>query len=194
MMKRCGKCKVEKPLSAFNNNCALGSGKSWDCKECRNHYAKNRYHNVPGVREKRRDEAKEKLKNNPEYRESHLRYSKKHYESVDGRAANLFNHARRRSKQIGVEHTVTLEHIRNQIALGFCAVTKLPFDLISDKRHILARKKYNPCSPSIDRINPNKGYTNENTRVVIWWYNMAKGQLSDLEMLDFCKLVVEIFR
>ena len=49
----------------------------------------------------------------------------------------------------------------------------------------------NASAPSIDRIDSSKGYSNENTRIVCRWYNMAKGELSDEEMYKMCKLVVD---
>ena len=33
------------------------------------------------------------------------------------------------------------------------------------------------------------GYTKENTRIVIWQYNLMKGELTDSELLDICKIL-----
>jgi len=48
-----------------------------------------------------------------------------------------------------------------------------------------------PHSPSLDRIDPRKGYTKRNVQVVAWWYNQAKGEYTDEEVLHLCRLVVK---
>jgi hypothetical protein len=68
-----------------------------------------------------------------------------------------------------------------------CSVTKLNFVFNRSKgpgnRHA--------SSPSVDRINPYKGYTKDNCRMVVWWYNAAKQRYSDLEVWHYCHSVVE---
>lgn len=48
----------------------------------------------------------------------------------------------------------------------------------------------NPYSPSLDKIDPTKGYTKDNCRVVCWWYNVTKQRYSDEEVLNLCKQIV----
>lgn len=36
-----------------------------------------------------------------------------------------------------------------------------------------------PYTPTIDKIDPNKGYTKDNCRIVIWWYNLSKSIWND---------------
>jgi len=45
-------------------------------------------------------------------------------------------------------------------------------------------------SPSLDRIDPSKGYTEENVRVGCWLFNRAKGNGSDSEVLLMAKSLV----
>jgi hypothetical protein len=45
-------------------------------------------------------------------------------------------------------------------------------------------------SPSIDKIDPAKGYTIDNCQVVSWWYNVTKQRFTDKEVLELCKAVV----
>ena len=45
-------------------------------------------------------------------------------------------------------------------------------------------------SPSIDRIDSNKGYTKNNVQVVCWWYNQWKSNMTDKEVLEKAKLLV----
>lgn len=47
-----------------------------------------------------------------------------------------------------------------------------------------------PYSPSIDKIDPYKGYTKDNCQIVCWWYNVSKQQFTDEQVLELCKSVV----
>jgi len=42
-----------------------------------------------------------------------------------------------------------------------------------------------------DKIDPSKGYTKDNCRVVCWWYNLAKSIYSDEVVLDLMKTTVK---
>lgn len=44
-----------------------------------------------------------------------------------------------------------------------------------------------PQSPSIDRRDNNKGYTEDNCRVVCYWYNMAKGPWEEERVRDLIR-------
>jgi len=52
-------------------------------------------------------------------------------------------------------------------------------------------KRNNPFSMSIDRINPDKGYTKENVRLVAYCYNLARSNWGDDFTLEMCQRVVE---
>lgn len=65
--------------------------------------------------------------------------------------------------------TIDSDWIRERIEAGHCAVTGLPFDLSQVGRPPA------PLTPSLDQIRPGEGYTPENTQVVVWIYNRAKG-------------------
>ena len=42
----------------------------------------------------------------------------------------------------------------------------------------------NPLSPSIDRIDSTKGYSNDNVHIVLWQYNLMRGELTDDQLFD----------
>lgn len=186
-MKVCKKCKLEKPVSQFHNDRKRADGKYPNCMVCVNSYARNRHKN-PEVKEKIRRYLE--IKNNDfEFKEKAKIRGQRFYESIAGRTVTLLNNCRKSPSGKTIKPTVTFEHIESSLKLGFCAVTGLKFQL--DRAHqIETGNKKNPYAPSIDRINPNEGYTNENTRIVCWWYNMAKGELTDQQMYEMCKTVV----
>lgn len=80
------------------------------------------------------------------------------------RASSLVRAAKQRCDNVSIS-TLWVEE---RIATGFCEATGLPFDMSPVKP---ARS----FTPSLDRIDPKKGYTPENTQVVVWIYNRAKG-------------------
>ena len=94
-------------------------------------------------------------------------------ESTERRAYVVWKRAKDRAKKRGLAFTLTKDFVVSCLALGYCSVTKLPFDMA------FGDTKMNPRAPSLDRVNPALGYTVENTRMVCWLYNRAKGDGSD---------------
>lgn len=183
-MKNCPKCDQIKPVNCFHNDRSRHDGKYPICKECHYRYTRER-HQRPDVKQKKLDRY-HRIKNTEKYKIDAKDRGEKFYNSVEGRARTLFNNAKKSSKKHGHTFNLTLEKLIKTIESGVCQVTGVSFEMNNDFRKMY---KKNPLSPSIDRIDPMKGYTDENTRIVIWWYNMAKGELSDLTMKDFCSKV-----
>ena len=184
-MKFCKKCSTEKPLSDFYDSAARTDGKYPYCKVCHQAYMRNRYSTDPTVRTKRIANYAKRRVDDPEFIAANKRRSAEFYESIEGRARTLLTGARRRDANC----SVTLEHIVQGIQRGHCPVTGIRFDLTTGHQALSGRSK-SPYSPSLDRIDSRKGYTNENTRIVIWQYNMAKGELADYEILFICQQIV----
>lgn len=86
---------------------------------------------------------------------------------------SLWRGARERAKKKGIEFTITPEHI---IIPEYCPVFGLPIFSIA------GGKKQNDNSPSIDRINNDKGYTPDNIVVVSLRANIAKNRFTMEEL------------
>lgn len=185
--KLCRKCDTVKPLVEFYNDKNRHDGKHPHCSICHRLYMRNRYANSPGVRDKHLVKCRERQKD-PEYRRATAERSGKFYQSIRGRTLTLIKAAKRRDPNA----TITYEWVFEQLKHGKCAVTGIPFDLTRDYRKKSGRR-YNPLAPSIDRIEPSKGYTNENTRMVLWQFNAMKNEISDGELYLICKAFVERF-
>jgi len=69
---------------------------------------------------------------------------------------------------------------------GICPRTGFKFDLSPHTEH-----HRNPFSPSIDRVDGAKGYIKGNIQIVCSWYNIAKNEYSDAQMLKFCQAVID---
>jgi len=145
-------------------------------------------------------ENKEKAKENGKaYRESHseaLKESKRAYVkknraslNIKQRAAYHLNKsgykiraALQRAKAKGWDFDLTAAWFDKRFDAG-CELTGLPF-----KR---GKLKNNVYSPSIDRIDNDRGYTKDNCRLILNCLNMFKGTGTDEEMLMIAKKLIE---
>ena len=87
---------------------------------------------------------------------------------LEKRAKVLVATVRTRARKRGLEFDLD-EHVQDlqrRVDMGVCEVTGQPFDLSPGR-------KYN--SPSLDRIDPSKGYTHRNVRIVLNLVNAAMG-------------------
>lgn len=180
MTKFCKKCSTEKPLSEFAKCASYASGRQNKCKACSN--AQSKIWSAKN-RDKR---AAYDAKRYPATRERTSQRSAVRRTNAKTRARQLVLAAKLRMPE---GFSLTIERVTERIENGICAVTGIPFDLrpFEAKR---SGKRCNPFAPSIDRIDSNQGYTDENTRVVVWQFNHMKGELTDVELLEVCRRIV----
>ena len=93
------------------------------------------------------------------------------YSTLEGRAQTLLNNGRQRARQKQLAFDLDVAWVRERLQAGVCEVTKIPFDESTTTGSGSSRA----FSPSLDRVIPELGYTKENTKVVCWVYNAAKG-------------------
>ena len=94
----------------------------------------------------------------------------------------LFAQRKKFSKRNGWPFTIDFEFVRRKIEAGYCEATGLPFDMTCDYR--------SPFFPSFDQIEPQGGYTPENTRVVVAVFNFAKNIWRDEDVLTMARALV----
>lgn len=85
--------------------------------------------------------------------------------------------SRLRARERNLEHTLTSGWGKRTFN-GVCAISGLPFRV--DESGSPGPK---PFSPTIDRIDPTKGYTPENSRFVLSCVNNFRGTMGDADML-----------
>ena len=163
--KVCTVCEVRKPLTEFWKQALRTDGYAVECKDCTRKY-------VSKYRKRPENKAKELERSR---RAERIKYRNERDSSCAGRALVMVNSARANSKVRGHSFPVTVDpkDIQAILEIGVCEVSGLPFDL----RRGLGRRS--PFSPSLDRIDPKKGYVKGNVQVVVWCYNAARGDWGD---------------
>lgn len=109
--------------------------------------------------------------------------------SIEGTLYSIVYGCINRAKRLGLDCDITPGFITSLLKLQNykCALSGLQL-----KTSVVNTKKYSdPDTVSIDRIDPNKGYTKDNVRLITYMANSCKGRWSDKQVKDFCKGVLE---
>lgn len=99
----------------------------------------------------------------------------------------LLHSCKHRAGQAGLDFDLTLDWIREGVSKG-CPATGDAF-VIGEGSDYSDR---NPMTPSVDKIDPNGGYTMDNCRVVSWFYNLAKARWTDEEVISLCTKIAKV--
>ncbi len=164
-MKKCKTCNKNKPLSEFQKNGYRNGQQRWttSCKSCLS---------TPKI-------ICEVCKEN-ETRDSKKKACDSCY-NLRRKAINLLTASQERAKNKGIENDLTLEFIIDKLKQP-CPQTGLPFRLGKTGSNYSDRDIQ---TPSVDKIDPSKGYTKDNVQIVCWGYNVAKQRFTDKELLEF---------
>lgn len=166
-MKTCTLCKVTQ----------IESG-SW-CKECNKNYASN----YRKTHKKKLQQLNKTWRKNNFERYKEMKYV--YYKSKKGRIVDLLHAARKRSKEKGLTCELTTELIENMWKMqnGKCALTDIEFQIPQER----TGGKASPFAPSIDRIDCNKGYTQDNVRLVCVAVNYALNEFGEETFRKVCE-------
>ena len=112
----------------------------------------------------------------------------KYVNTWPGRAKRTVALVKARSKLKGLDFDLDVEWVLPKLKAG-CEITGLPF------KHIKyvpghGRRGPKPLSPSVDRIDPTKGYTKENCRVVLFCVNTFLQTMTDKQALEIAEKMV----
>ena len=117
------------------------------------------------------------------YRAAHPEIRRKEYRNVRQKRpwAHCLSNAKNRSDKKSLAFDLTRDWCE-KIWTNRCAVTNLPFSFGTQSHY--------PFAPSVDRIDSNKGYTQDNCRFVLFAVNSLKGIGTDEQMLEIAKAIV----
>lgn len=113
----------------------------------------------------------------------------KHRATPKGKASILLRHAKHRSEKRQIAFDLDKEWIEEKIKKGKCELSNLNFDLKNSDD-----LQFNPFAPSIDKIDPKKGYTKNNCRVVLVCVNFGIGQWGIEVYTKVAKAVIDTQR
>ena len=170
--KQCAKCSLVKLADDFYKKTSSVSGLTSYCKSCF-------------------VDIKREWATRPKYQEGQLRkYEKKQKWRAENPKLNWATDCLRgskfRAKNRGMEHDLTVEWLVANLKER-CPVLDIPFSF--------ARKKHWYDSPTVDRVDNTKGYTQANCWIISGRANRLKGEASLEEMIiGFGNIVRELQR
>lgn len=118
-----------------------------------------------------------KKKNYKPSKEKKKAYNKKW--KASNPASGILSRSKARASKKGLEFNLTIEDI---VIPEVCPYLKIPIN--TDRMY----------SPSLDRIDNNKGYIKGNVEVISWKANIMKSNASPEELVEFAKAILEKFQ
>lgn len=159
--KSCSKCKEIKQVEEFTKDKYSKSGYKSWCKKCHRTFNK--------LDREYANAAQEKFRN-----------------SIKGISSTLLYSSLRRSINKNLEFNLDISWVYERVEKNVCEISGLPFEKNKNRKSL-----NNPFAPSIDRIDPNKGYTKDNCRLICFIINQAKSDYDDETLFKMCKAVTE---
>lgn len=174
LTRTCAKCGTTKTLAAFKPRADRPGKHSTVCYSCaRRRPAEVLWRQSPKARETQRRYSRKRANSDP-----HNIARRAAFKSLPDTAASAWLKAavcaKRRVAKRG-RKGLTATWIKRWAGVNRCPVLGLPFVFgVSG-----VKGAPHPLSPSLDRIDASKGYTDANTRVVSYFVNVAKNAWSD---------------
>jgi 5-methylcytosine-specific restriction endonuclease McrA len=168
--KICTSCKLEKPISEFPPGKNYKGGVRSQCLECKRAEWRNRYHNVPGIKEKHSKQSKDRKLARPR---EYWAYSTMSGHKSQGCTIELSR-----------KELIDLANITDH-----CEICGEPMDwgLIGKQDHSLDN------SPSLDRTDNEKVLRIENVQIVCSRCNVSKNSRTMDEFIAYCKMIAAKF-
>jgi len=200
MLQSCTKCKVSL-VAGENWSLGMQKSRSYTCRECnaakgRAFYAANKSHVIATAKARRQSDLERvrdywkshRAANGPAMRAHESDRRDRVLATVDGRARRIFSRSKCQARAAKVGHDLTLEWIESRLRTGRCEATGLPFTLAPSR--VGGSSRTHPFSPSLDRIRQGGDYSEANTRMVVFIYNVARSDFSDDDLLTLARAIV----
>lgn len=200
MTKRiCWKCKTPLVLGETwtegqkNNGvyccraCVNAKARAWEKANRERVNSRNREKYAEDVEAARLKRAAYYQANKEKWQEYHRKWAGINRTDPARRAKRVVTFARSRARKLGVPCDLDIDFLVERFQAGVCEATGIPF-VFEDAEG--GSKKVHPYSPSLDRIEPAKGYTKDNVRAVVYIYNIARSEYPDEQVLHFARALV----
>ena len=172
--KQCSKCKQVLPVENFSRNLSASDGLRSSCKKCTALYYKQWRKNGGAQWRKQR------------YRNGGKERSQSYVKAnpVKTITVSLVSGARCRARDKNVPFDIDLEYVRSMVGenaelASHCPVFNIPLDWSRLRNN---GGKHVPNSPSIDRIDPERGYVKGNIKIISHRANQIKSDASHQEL------------
>lgn len=171
--RQCSKCKVTYPRESFYKDRSSIYGIQHVCKGCMKGYSSRYKEKNPDYfanKGKERYKPEENADRYQRYRGDYLRRRSERSQTVEGKLYDLWASCRERSRRKGLDFSIELEWLVYlfKVQKGKCSMTGVNLTLETK-----GARGFNPYNPSLDRIDPKKGYTKDNVRLVCVAFNIA---------------------
>jgi len=177
-MKICNKCKREYPLESFIKNKQCRNGYAGTCRSCQNEYSRDwKYRNRERLAPVRRKQYTERYGAIQREKE---RVRKEQYPlrvRCQLLRAGMRDRARIKDLEFDSKYfsvTYLMQRLSNN---AYCECCKKTLDISFKTDH-----KFNESSPSIDRVNPLRGYVKGNVAILCWRCNRIKQDANPQEL------------
>jgi hypothetical protein len=197
----CWICKTEYPLSRefFYKDSKHKSGLQKRCIDCNKKTNKRFINNNPEYCSDKGKERYHKVKSdNPSYnkerysiyREQYLKRRKEWSSSEYGRLYNIYCAAKQRSSKKKTPFSITFDDVIKMFndQQGLCSLSGMKLITNETRKE---GKNYYPYAPSIDKIDPAKGYVLGNIRIVSVIVNLSLNTFGDLIFDEMCRAYIE---
>lgn len=186
-MKKCARCKVEKEKTEFFKSDQTKDHCSTYCKACKSeldkeYYKFNREEILQRVKE-RSLTIKEELS---DYHKVYRELNKEKLASISylnkrkNPEVELYRRVKSRARKQKLAFDLQLSDI---VIPEFCPVLHIPL--------FIGEGIASPNSPSMDRIDPTKGYTKDNVQVISYKANTMKSDANETDLILFAFWVLE---
>jgi hypothetical protein len=176
MDKKCSKCKIIKPCECFSLNKAERDGLNNWCKNCYQDYYRSNASKI-------NQQTKQRRLDNPEpYRAYRHQYDQKREQGITGKLRSMLRGSRQRAKAKGLNHDLKLQDLE-ALVVSHCPITlqELKWEASGSQS-----SRYEPNSPSLDRIDSTKGYILGNVQIISHQANTWKSSMT----LEQARMVV----
>ena len=169
-MKRCSSCGKLKDESEFYHYKSSKDGLTHQCKQCMSEYRTSKREHYREYMAYRREVDNETIKAN----------RRKHYRNHPEN--RMLMQAKQRAKRRNLEFNLTIDDIVIPVK---CPLLGVPF--------VLGVQGNYEYTPSLDRIDPNKGYIKGNVWVITKKANSMKNSATKEELLKFADNIYKYF-